>query len=275
MADAFLAEMWGFLREQWWLQHESFEPLLASFCFALWMRQWKFIDTRCSFLWRYRISQSKSDGILENNSTKGTVTADRSDDEADLRSWEMDHWFSKARWMTAIGYLLPLLVYDALFPRRLQLLRAHWTAPTCWTLVRDLTLSVWLYDFLFYWIHLAFHKLPYVYRFHAVHHAPHAVRAGDTLRLGFVDGALQVACNILALRLLACHPLSRALHNVVVTYMLAEIHSGYDIPWLMTHRWVPFGILAGPRAHQRHHETGKHSYHQFFCYLDKPLKRYL
>ena len=37
--------------------------------------------------------------------------------------------------------------------------------------------------------------------------------------------------NIVVLRALGLHPMTRALHNICVTYMLTETHSGYDMPW--------------------------------------------
>ena len=58
------------------------------------------------------------------------------------------------------------------------------------------------------------------------------------------------------------HPLSRVLHNLIVTYLLAEAHSGYDLPW-MTHRAFP-NVFGGARAHEAHHVHGEGNYHQFF-----------
>ena len=58
------------------------------------------------------------------------------------------------------------------------------------------------------------------------------------------------------------HPLSRVLHNLVVTYLLAEAHSGYDLPW-MTHRAWP-RVFGGAKAHDAHHVQGDRHFHQFF-----------
>ena len=62
------------------------------------------------------------------------------------------------------------------------------------------------------------------------------------------------------------HDLSRFLHNLVVTYMLVEIHSGYDAPWSM-HRVCP-AVFGGARAHELHHRHGAVCYHEFFKYMD-------
>ena len=62
------------------------------------------------------------------------------------------------------------------------------------------------------------------------------------------------------------HPASKLAHNVVVTWLLIEAHSGFDLPF-MSHRLLP-GLLGGAVRHQWHHDTGKGAFQQFFRYLD-------
>ena len=62
-----------------------------------------------------------------------------------------------------------------------------------------------------------------------------------------VDGSMQVAANIVTLNLLGSHELTRILHNLVVTYLLTESHSGFDFPWML-HRVLPSGILGAITA---------------------------
>ncbi len=72
---------------------------------------------------------------------------------------------------------------------------------------------------------------------------------------------------MVALRTLGLHPMTRALHNIVVTYLLTETHSGYDMPWML-HNVLPHCILGGSPAHEEHHHGGRHHFQQFFLYLD-------
>lgn len=85
-----------------------------------------------------------------------------------------------------------------------------------------------------------------------------------------MDGALQVLVNILVQQISPFggdkHPLSRLLHNVLVTYLLVESHSGYDLPW-QSHRLFP-EIFGGAPHHEMHHHNGRVYYQQFFTYLD-------
>ena len=62
------------------------------------------------------------------------------------------------------------------------------------------------------------------------------------------------------------HSLSRFAHNVAVTWLLCEAHSGYDLPW-MTHRLWP-AVCGGAKRHNAHHNRGTVYFQQFFCYID-------
>ena len=117
-----------------------------------------------------------------------------------------------------------------------------------------------LYDFLFYWGHRAMHRWPQLYqRVHKEHHqqigqrstALHSLthplplsmrhadgahprrpacvtvtRAFDTIRLTYAEQLVDVGCSILAVNLLGAHPLARALYDVIVVYLLCELHCG-------------------------------------------------
>ena len=76
----------------------------------------------------------------------------------------------------------------------------------------------------------------------------------------YLDGFLQVAVNILVQQISpfggAKHVLSRLLHNLTVTYLLTEAHSGYrDLPF-MSHNLFP-ELLGGAPRHEAHHHNGR------------------
>jgi sterol desaturase/sphingolipid hydroxylase (fatty acid hydroxylase superfamily) len=122
--------------------------------------------------------------------------------------------------------------------------------------------SIGLYDFIFYWVHLGLHKVPWLLRnIHATHHRQEQLTAREVVHHSLADGTLQVLANISALKLLGVHPLARAAHNCAVTYLLTESHAGYDMPWML-HNVVPCGILGGPPRHEAHHKYGTVHYHQ-------------
>jgi sterol desaturase/sphingolipid hydroxylase (fatty acid hydroxylase superfamily) len=170
----------------------------------------------------------------------------------------------------AAAYLLPIIVFDVLFPRRVLTTRAI----GCFELLGTLCSTILVYDFVFFFVHVALHKLE-AFRFigHSVHHSKTPLSSVQVIRHSFIDGSLQVFANILALKLCRAHPLARALHDIVITYLLTESHAGYDAPWML-HNLMPFSILGGPVCHEEHHRSGRSNYQQFFTYLDYMLDRY-
>lgn len=100
-----------------------------------------------------------------------------------------------------------------------------------------------------------------------MHHSAVHLQSKDVVNHSFIDGTLQVGTNVVVLNTLGLHPLTRALYNVVLTYLLTESHSGYDMPWML-HNIMPHGLLGGSPAHEAHHHHGAAHYHQFFTYFD-------
>jgi sterol desaturase/sphingolipid hydroxylase (fatty acid hydroxylase superfamily) len=273
--DYELERTWEIARATWWFKHDSFEPVLATLAFGSWILAWRMADMLCPFLHQWRI-----DATPPEPAKQGAL-------EFILRPG--------IGYCAAGAYLLPLLVFDQLYPRRSlpeRSLRYAVFTPALLTmavvhpaacrqrsghlltsanalrrnssldLLCSVVASVAVYDFIFYWVHLALHKVPWLLRnVHAVHHRQVQLSAREVVHHSLSDGVLQVGANVLALKLLGLHPLARAAHNVVVTYLLTESHAGYDMPWML-HNVVPCGILGGPPRHEAHHKYGTLHYHQ-------------
>ena len=160
-------------------------------------------------------------------------------------------------------------------------------APTFGIMCADLFFGIWLYDLMFYPIHYLLHKTNSgsIRKAHAFHHrmsgSKHALNSLETVQHSYADAFLQVSVNIIVQNISPFggtkHALTRILHNLFVTYLLAESHSGYDLPWMSHRIWPEF--LGGSPRHDAHHHDGKVCYHQYFKYIDdyfnflpKPLK---
>jgi len=165
-------------------------------------------------------------------------------------------------------YCLPLYIWDVCIPRRAAKI-ATWGAPTSLGICKDVTCALLLYDFGFFVCHYLMHKIPFLYKYvHAKHHTSTEVRASDIVRLSGVEEIVDVGISILALNFLKCHPISRTLYNIIITFLLTELHSGYAFP--STPQFVvPFGLATGSKGHHYHHRNGKHYYQKFFCHVDK------
>jgi sterol desaturase/sphingolipid hydroxylase (fatty acid hydroxylase superfamily) len=145
-------------------------------------------------------------------------------------------------------------------------------------LLTEVVTGIILYDAIFFFVHWAMHEIPYLRTWHARHHdrPEGTLECRDTLRHGIMDGSLQVLINILVQRQnpwcggAAKSRLARAMHNIIVIWMLTESHTNSPVPYIWR-RW-----FVGVREHRLHHygalkqgAYGKHHRHQqFFGYLD-------
>lgn len=135
-------------------------------------------------------------------------------------------------------------------------------------LFAEVSSGIVLYDAGMFFVHWAMHQVPCLRRIHARHHEyPEAtLEARDTLRHSLLDGSLQVLVNICVQRTtpwgMTKSRLARALHNILVTWMLAESHTASPYPYIWR-RWC-----IGVRQHRLHHLGSLERHQQFFGYLD-------
>lgn len=212
--------------------------LVATLSFLVWVHFWRLIDLATAADNTYRINKKVHN----------------------LKNWTAGHPLLQS----TVAYLVPLCILDHYFPRR----QLPDVAPSFVRLLCEIGGAIFLYDLFIYPVHWFFHHITCFRSFHELHHKMHALRAVDALRHSLVDGTMQVVSAVCAVNVLQAHPFSRALFNVCVTYLIVEAHCGYDFPW-QSHNLVPFGLLGGSVAHERHHVSGKVHFHQFFTYLDR------
>lgn len=136
------------------------------------------------------------------------------------------------------------------------------------TLIAEVCVGVIQYDFIFFFLHWSMHELKFLRFLHKQHHHPKALEARHVLTHSLLDGVLQVIVNIAVQRHTPWGSvksrLARALHNLIVTWMLTESHTS-------TSRLNLFRkYFRGVRDHRKHHlEQSRHPrYQQFFGYLD-------
>jgi sterol desaturase/sphingolipid hydroxylase (fatty acid hydroxylase superfamily) len=243
----YVQEINGFIETSWkhhistlaLFNHESFELVLSSATFSVVMSIWVMIDFYLPYFHKYRISDS--------------------DDVSAWRGRET------ALWNETIWYIATKLVLDFFFfQRRILPLQA----PTLLAIVWQVSLALFVYDLIFVAGHYAFHASRFLYKHvHAVHHSGPIIRATDTIRHTFWEGAWGVLCTTLALYFTRPHPLSRAIYYIVSISLVAEAHSGMNFPWGL-HNILPFHIIAGPVIHETHHRIGRVNYQQYLTCLD-------
>jgi sterol desaturase/sphingolipid hydroxylase (fatty acid hydroxylase superfamily) len=292
--DQKLASLWTFLMTSSHMaarifRTDSYEWMLAVTCFYVYMQGYGWADDAILHAteqgrvhpWRkYRLQDRYEADKQRRNIEKrlrrkkfDNAETTASSTEADFQVsplFKVKHtpWHHGSLIFEVPLYILPLLMWDILAPRRLRRL-APFSAPTTVDMVSGVLGGLVLYDALFFVGHVAMHRIPLFYRwFHAKHHTVTESRACEQVRLSLVEEVYDVGCSIVALNLMGIHPLARSLYNIIITFLLTDLHSGFDFPWT-PQNVVPFGVWTGSRRHHYHHRFGKHYYQKFFFTLDR------
>jgi sterol desaturase/sphingolipid hydroxylase (fatty acid hydroxylase superfamily) len=128
-------------------------------------------------------------------------------------------------------------------------------------------------DLLWYWSHRLFHRVPLLWRFHAIHHSATTIRWSTTGRVHPVNEIINYAITIVACFLVG-FPISVVLPlvPVMVVYAVAA-HTQWN-PSLGPLRHV----FAGPRFHRWHHtlqaEGGNKNFANVFSFWDRMFGTY-
>ena len=146
--------------------------------------------------------------------------------------------------------------------------------PTSRQLVVQLALSLFIYDGLFFFFHLALHKLPVLKRYHNMHHQHGEINPQITNQLDVVERLGLVLLANFSLNIIGSHVLTRTLFVPVFVWLLVDIHSGIDLPWGYD-KILPEGWAAGSKRHSEHHQNGSRFYEPFFSWWDNAFARYM
>ena len=128
-----------------------------------------------------------------------------------------------------------------------------------WGLARRLNLPTWLevplalvlLDYSLYLWHVAFHKVPLLWRFHQVHHVDLDMDTSTGVRFHFGEVVLSVILRTGQILLIGVSPLTMSIWN---TWVLCEVmfhHSNVELPHRVE-RWLSRFIVT-PRMHGIHH----------------------
>ncbi|KAJ9659415.1 hypothetical protein H2198_003144 [Neophaeococcomyces mojaviensis] len=164
-------------------------------------------------------------------------------------------------------FLLPT-IHNFRLDSPLQLQRAlPPDPPTSRRLALELLAAFFIYDTLFFLIHVAFHRIKPLARLHEPHHAHAEIHPQITNRLSITERLSLVLLANFSLNIIGSHVLTRTLFIPLFVYLLIEIHSGLDLQWGYD-KIMPFGMGAGSKVHAVHHRTGEGAFAPFFCWWD-------
>ena len=107
-------------------------------------------------------------------------------------------------------------------------------------------------DLVQYWVHRAFHRIPALWRFHAVHHSARTLDWLAGSRMHFFEIIALRAITVIPMYILGFSPTAIYAYLIIVYVYATYIHANvkWDIEWLK-----PF--IVTPRFHHWHHGIEK------------------
>jgi sterol desaturase/sphingolipid hydroxylase (fatty acid hydroxylase superfamily) len=132
--------------------------------------------------------------------------------------------------------------------RRLGLLK-RWRLPA-WL---EVALGVVLLDYTLYVWHVLTHRLPFLWRFHRVHHADLDLEASTAVRFHCAEMALSVPWRAAQVRLLGIAPLALSAWQTATLLAILFHHSNVRLPLAFERRLCR--LFMTPRMHGIHHST--------------------
>ena len=165
------------------------------------------------------------------------------------------------------SFLLPT-IHKVSLQSPLQLNRAlPPLPPSSRRLVLELIIAFFIYDTIFFFVHLAFHRLPFLRQIHKPHHRHEEINPQVTNQLSIVERLSLILCANFSLNIIGSHVLTRTAFVPIFVYLLIEVHCGMDLDWSYD-KVMPPGWGAGSRKHAAHHREGHGNYQAFFCWWD-------
>lgn len=144
-------------------------------------------------------------------------------------------------------------------------------APTSRELVVQLVTSILIYDTVFFFFHLALHKLPFLNKIHSMHHKHGEINPQVTNQLDIFERLGLILLANFSLNIIGSHVLTRTLFVPMFVWLLVDIHSGLDQEWGYD-KILPQGWAAGSKRHSQHHQYGTKYYEPFFNWWDNAFE---
>ena len=152
----------------------------------------------------------------------------------------------------AIRILIPFtLVHFANSYQSFGLL--HWLSFPLWL---NVIVSVVLLDGIIYWQHRLFHKAPFLWRFHRMHHSDLAMGTTTAVRFHPVELVLSYCLKIMFLILIGVDAISIIIFEIILNGSALWSHSNIKVSsWLDA---VIRTVFVTPDMHRIHHSAHKH-----------------
>lgn len=131
----------------------------------------------------------------------------------------------------------------------------------------EIVLAVLVADLIQYWVHRAYHEVPFLWRFHAVHHSAKTLDWMAGSRLHLFELVVTRVAILGPLYALGFSKTAIDVYIVVVGFQAVFNHANVSLPWGKLDRWI-----VTPRFHHWHHASERaaidRNYAAHFSLLD-------
>ena len=162
-------------------------------------------------------------------------------------------WWTDLAWFASSALLVQVTTFLVLTPGQTlaAALPSWWREQlAAWPLPVQFVGIIVVSDLVQYWVHRASHTLPWLWRFHAIHHGAEAMDWLAGSRLHVVDAVLTRALVFAALMSLGFAPAAIGAYLVFVAAQATFVHA--NVSWRL-HWLEPW--LVTPRFHHWHHAS--------------------
>lgn len=161
-------------------------------------------------------------------------------------------WREDLLYFLLSSLLVQSLTYLTFAPSKLVLAHTEWDAIRAWVRGQPFWLQlleiVFLTDLVQYGVHRLFHRLPFLWRFHAIHHSAPVLDWLAGSRMHLVEIVVLRATTVIPMQVLGFHEGALSAYLVLVYVYATWLHANlrFDVEWVKP-------VLATPRFHHWHH----------------------
>jgi sterol desaturase/sphingolipid hydroxylase (fatty acid hydroxylase superfamily) len=163
------------------------------------------------------------------------------------REWREDLFY-----FLLSSLLVQSFTYLTFAPAKAIQAHTSWESLRAWIRAQPIVLQLveimFLTDLVQYWVHRVFHTVPFLWRFHAIHHSAPVLDWLAGSRMHVVEIVCLRATTVIPMIVLGFHESALQAYLVVVFLYSTWLHANlrFDVEWVKP-------ILATPRFHHWHH----------------------
>jgi sterol desaturase/sphingolipid hydroxylase (fatty acid hydroxylase superfamily) len=167
-----------------------------------------------------------------------------------------EEWREDLFYYLISSLFVQVLTFLSMTPAMQLAAHTHWTSFRGWVAAQPVILQVveimFFTDLVQYWVHRTFHRVPALWKFHAVHHSARHMDWMAGARMHFVEIIVLRGATVIPMYLLGFGPTALHIYILLVYIHSSLVHA--NIGWNFDHIG-PY--LVTPRYHHWHHGIEK------------------